>query len=49
MILIDEELDSEENKKYAEELYSFVSLIVRLFKNLDKTIEGGYHRYYPAN
>ena len=39
VIWIDEELDSEENKKYAEELYSFGSLIVRLFKNLDKAIE----------
>ena len=39
VIWIDEELDSEENKKYAEELNSFGSLIVRLFKNLDKAIE----------
>ena len=39
VIWIDEDLDNEENKKYAEELYSFGSLIVRLFKNLDKAIE----------
>ena len=39
VIWIDEELDSEEYKKYSEELYSFGSLIVRLFKNLDKAIE----------
>ena len=46
VIWIDEELDSEENKKYAEELYSFGSLIVRLFKNLDKAIE---HLKYILN
>ena len=39
VIWIDENLDTEENKKYADELYSFGSLIVRLFKNLDKAIE----------
>ena len=39
VIWIDENLDNEENKKYAEELYSFGTLIVRLFKNLDKAIE----------
>ena len=39
VIWIDENLDSEENKKYTKELNSFGSLIVRLFKNLDKAIE----------
>ena len=39
VVWIDENLDSEENKKYIKELNSFGSLIVRLFKNLDKAIE----------
>ena len=39
VICINEEIDNEDNKKYAEELYSFGSFIVRLFKNLDKAIE----------
>ena len=39
VVWIDENLDSEENKKYTKELNSFGSLIVRLFKNLDKAIE----------
>ena len=43
VIWIDENLDNEENKKYSEELYSFGSLIVRLFKNLDKAIEQMKH------
>ena len=43
VIWIDEDLDNEKNKKYAEELNSFGSLIVRLFKNLDKAI--GHLKY----
>ena len=39
VIWIDENLDSEENKKYTKELNSFGSLNVRLFKNLDKAID----------
>jgi len=39
VIWLDENLDSEEKKKYTEVLKSFGSLIVRLFKNLDKAIE----------
>ena len=39
LIWIDESIDSEENKKYTKELNSFGSLVVKLFKNLDKAIE----------
>ena len=43
VIWIDEDLDSEGNKKYAEELKSFGSLILRMSKNLDKAFE--YMKY----
>ena len=43
LIWIEENIDSEEYKKYSKELDSFGNLLIELFKNLDKAIE--YMKY----